>query len=117
MQTTATRPTTSTATSPAKTADASIQLQREILDIVREETGMHEPLAIVLAASIERGLRKRFGGQTMGTRGDIYIPAPDRAERNAAVLADFNGTNHAQVCAKHSISPATFYRIIGQGKA
>jgi len=98
--------------SPAQIEAQSIQLQRELLAIVREETGMVEPIAQAVAVAIERGLRKRFGCKTLGAKGSIYVPAPDKTERNAAILADFDGTNAEAVAKRHGISLSTLYRLI-----
>jgi len=37
-----------------------------------------------------------------------------RAIRRDAILADFNGRNHAEVMAKHKISRATLFRVTGR---
>lgn len=103
-------------TSPAQIEDQAIQLHREVADIVREEIGMHEGFANDLAAAIVRGLRKKYGGQTLGAKGSIYIPAPDKSARNAAVRAEFNGTNADEVCRKHDISRSRLYQLVGQQK-
>lgn len=100
--------------SPAQIEDQAIQLQREVADIVREEIGMHEGFANDIAAAIVRGLRKRYGGRTLGARGSIYIPAPDKSARNAAIRAEFNGTNADDVCRRHDISRSRLYQLVGK---
>ncbi len=93
--------------------DQAIQLQREMVDIVREEIGMNEVFANTVAAAIVRGMRKRYGGRTLGSKGAIYVHALGKSERNAAICAEFNGTNSAEVCKKHGISRARLYQIVG----
>ena len=84
--------------------DAAVQLEHEITAIVREETGLKEPMAEMMAKAIVRGMRERLGGD------DLYIPAPDRSERYAAIRAEFKGTNLADVCKKYGVSARTVYR-------
>lgn len=88
--------------------DAAVQLEHEITIIVREEIGMHEGLAGVIAAAMVRGLRRRLGGQ------DLYIPAPDRSVRDAAIRRDFTGTNVDELMRKHGLSRTRIYEIVGQ---
>jgi Mor family transcriptional regulator len=69
---------------------------------------MPDDIAVQLAAGIARGaaLRGHAGA-------DYYLPfshAMDRAERNARIRAEFNGTNLRAVCRKFAVSKATVYR-------
>lgn len=98
---------------PAQIEDEAIQLHREFVEIVREEIGMNEAFANTMAAALVRGMRKRYGGQRLG-RKDIYVPAPSKAARNAAIRQEFNGTNRDEVCKKHGISRAMLYVIVSK---
>lgn len=91
---------------PAQIADQSIQLHRELTDIVRTEVGMREAFAADMAAAILRGLQNLHGGS------DLYIPAPDKTARNAAIRATFKGTNADAICREHGISRARLYQIV-----
>ena len=93
--------------STAQTEDAAIQLEHDFVEIIRERIGMNETLATIHAQEIVRGLRERHGGQ------ELWIPAPDKSERNAAILRDFNGVNAREVMNRHGISRAHLYRIVG----
>lgn len=88
--------------------DARALLHAELTDIVRVEIGMNEQFASDMAGAILRGLSRLHGG------ADLYIPAEDKAQRNAAVRAAFNGRNHADVMRKFGISQSTLYRILGE---
>lgn len=105
-----TRPST-----PAQIEDQSIQLHREFVAILCTATGMHEQLATPIATAIVNEMRQRWGGARLG-RKDIYIPSPDKSQRNAAIRAEFDGTNAAVVCKKHGIGRSRLYEIAG-GKA
>lgn len=98
-------PTQHSLDTPAKTADQAIQLHRELTDIVRTEVGMREAFAADLAAAILRGLQNMHGGS------DLYIPAPDKSARNAAIRAEFNGTNGDEICKRFCISRTTLYEV------
>ena len=91
----------------AQTEDAAIQLEHDFVEIIRQRIGLNETLATIHAQEIVRGLRERHGGQ------ELWIPAPDKSERNAAILRDFNGINAKDVMQRHGISRAHLYRIVG----
>lgn len=97
----------------AQAEDAALHLEHEMVEIVRAELNMHEREAFEVAKAIVRGLRKRYGGVRVGARGAaIYIPAPSKQERNDAIRREFDGTNLAQVMAKHGIKRSNVYRIL-----
>ncbi len=56
-------------TSPACEESSALFLQREMQDILKTETGLHEEFATPIAVALVRGWRKRAGAQR------IYIPA------------------------------------------
>lgn len=45
---------------------------------------------------------------------DIYLPAPDKTARNATICAEFNGTNHEEVCRRHGIGRSRLYEIVAE---
>lgn len=98
-------PTTDTTRKPLQSTSQDL-LRAELTDVVREQLGIQGPQAIQTAEALLRGLMSRLGGQ------DIYIPAPPRSERHAAILADFRGDNAAEVRAKYGISKSTLYRLL-----
>lgn len=95
-------------TSRAHPEDARAQLHSELTGIVRREIGMNEHFASAHASAILRGLCESLGGR------EVYIPAPNRSERNAAIRCEFNGTNVEEVCLKHGISRARVYQIVNE---
>jgi Mor family transcriptional regulator len=92
----------------SRNEDAAVELQFEITQIVQEEIGYNEMFANMIAEALTRGLRRRLGGQ------EVYIPAPDKAARNAAIKREFNGRNLAEMCRKYDLSPSGVYKIVGQ---
>jgi Mor family transcriptional regulator len=96
---------------PGQSEDAAVQLENDFTDIVRSEIGMHEGMATVFAQALVRGLRRVLGGS------DLYIPAPDRSERDAAIRRDFTGTNCDELMRKHGLSRTRIYEIAGQRPA
>lgn len=95
-------------TDTARDEDAAVALLYEMTAIVREEIGMNELFAAQIAEAITRGLRKKLGG------AEIYIPAPDRRARDAAIRCEFNGTNRDEICRKYHISKSRLYQIVGR---
>lgn len=91
----------------AQADDAAVQLEHDFVRIVREEIGMHEAMASLVAQALVRGLRRTLGGQ------ELYIPAPDKAARNDAIRREFDGTNMREVMSRHGISRTQVYAICG----
>lgn len=48
--------------------------------------------------------------------GPVYIPQPDKQQRNERTRRMFNDVNHDIVCEEFRISKATLYRVVGQYK-
>lgn len=94
----------------AQAEDAAVQLERDFLAIVREDIGMKEGLAGAFARALVDGLRSRMGGQ------DLYIPSPDRSERDAGIRREFDGTREslARIQKRTGLSRARIYDIVGQ---
>lgn len=87
--------------------DAAVNFRNDLVRVIRESLGLPEKVAVPMADELAKGLHKRLGG--------LYIPAREiRETRDAAVLRDFTGRNHAEVIREHNLSRRTFYRIIGR---
>lgn len=66
-----------------------------------------------LARVIAEDVRYQFGGCL------LYIPkgdAFDRARRNKAIAAEFDGSNHAALARRYGLSVGTIYEIIASEK-
>lgn len=100
--------TTAATMTAVQAEDAAVQLEHEFIAIVRDEIGMHEAMATLIAQAIVRGLRQRQGGREM------WIPAPDKSARNAAIRRDFNGANLHQLMVQHGLSRSRIYEIVGE---
>lgn len=72
---------------------------------VLHDQGIPEPAAVPLAARIVEAIQHRTGGC------GVYLPRPKRYDP-AAVVRDFTGDNHAEVCRRHGIHRATLYRVL-----
>lgn len=97
----------------AQAEDAAVQLERDFLAIVREDIGMNERLAGLVARMLVDGLRSRMGGQ------ELYIPAPDRSERDESIRREFNGTREslAAIMRRTGLSRASVYAIVNRRAA
>ncbi len=80
-------------------------LRTQIVRLVRTSTGIHEQEALSIASKIINVMREKFAGDR------IYVAGRD-PKRNQAILAEFNGRNGDEVCAKYSIHRATLYRLL-----
>ncbi len=99
---------TNQTSSPAREESSAIFLQKEMQDILKVETGLHDEFAAMIATALVRGWRKRAGGQR------IYMPVPtDFESRNDAIRRDFHGSNPEEVCRKYGIKRSRLYQIIG----
>ncbi|MDM0011978.1 hypothetical protein QTH87_05935 [Variovorax sp. J22P168] len=103
------------ASTTAKPDDGALQLEHDLVEILREERGLADPAAFELAADLVRGIRKRWGGMRLGTRG-LYIPAPSKTERNEAIRRAYDGTNGPRVMREHGISRSSLFRIVNDGR-
>ncbi|WP_426307806.1 Mor transcription activator family protein [Acidovorax facilis] len=97
----------------AQAEDAAVQLERDFLTIVREDIGMNEGFAGLFARALVDGLRRRLGGQ------ELYIPAPDRSERDAGIRREFDGTpdSLARIQKRTGLSRTRIYEICARGQA
>lgn len=84
--------------------DPASWLRRELFDIARKEVGLPDALADRLADSLLLGMRRQMGGR------EVYIPAPDKQQRDQAIKAEFNGRNLRDVMDKFGVSRVTVYR-------
>jgi Mor family transcriptional regulator len=92
-----------------QTTDQIVALRNSITRIVRNATGMHEVLAVPIATAICSELQRSFGGE------EVYIPAPERNNRNQMVKDDWQlGASIDTICTRYGISRTTFYRLIGE---
>lgn len=96
-----------TVTEPTVVEEGAASLLAEIASILREETGLRDPLATMVAEAVLRGLRKRRGGT------EVYVPQTvRRTEIAQAVRQMFDGRNRDEVCRRFGISTSTLYRIV-----
>jgi len=92
---------------PAAEESSALFLQREMQEILKTETGLHDEFAAMIAVALVRGWRKRAGCQR------IYIPAEPRhaEDRDTQIRREFNGTNKAEVQKKYNIKKSRLYEI------
>jgi Mor family transcriptional regulator len=98
-------------TATAKEQEAAMLLQGELAEGLRSEIGLRPEFANDWAARLTRFLRTRLGAQ------ELYIPAPDRSERDAAIYRDFDGTNAAAIMRQHRVSRTRLYEIFAEQRA
>lgn len=91
--------------SPAQEADAALVLESIMAECLQLSLGLPEPVCQELTSKMVKVLRVRCGG------GDLYIPAADKAERNAAIVAQLRAGNVAQVAAEYGLDTSQVYRI------
>jgi Mor family transcriptional regulator len=84
---------------------STIELLFEVTCIVREEIGYNDQFADQIAAAITRGLSRRLGAK------HIYIPAPDKRDRDEQIRKEFNGRNHDEIMSKYGIGRTRIYQI------
>ena len=70
--------------------------------------GMADGEAAWVAREVETRVRERYGGRR------VYIAAPTREERNAAIRKEYNGRNRDEICRRWGISRTTLYRLLGE---
>lgn len=103
--------TTQERTATAHDEDNALLLQGEISDALRTQIGLRDEFATDWAVRIVGYLRQRLGAQ------QLYIPAPSRAERDAAIYREYNGKNAAEVCERYGVSRSRMHEICAQQRA
>jgi Mor family transcriptional regulator len=93
----------------ANAPEAREQLLARMVEVIREETGLHERFARPMA----EGILRRLGDEFRGER--VYL-GEDRETVYQQAIAEFNGRNRDAVCAKYGMSRATFYRVLNRGR-
>lgn len=88
-----------------KIADDIIKTMIEIIQNIHGDLTFTD----AVAEQIEQQLRSQYGGQA------VYIQKREGDARRASILREFNGCNREEVCARHEISKAQFYRMIKGG--
>lgn len=84
-------------------------LRTRVVRVIREHTGLHERFALPIAAEII----ETFWREVEGER--VYVPTRD-PELPRKVVAEFNGRNRDELCAKHGISRSTFYVYLARSR-
>lgn len=84
------------------------RLTQEMAGWLCDRFGFKEPFASFIASGLVEEQRRRAGD------GWLWQVEVSKPERNAAIRAQFNGTNLKEVCRKHQVSPATVYRVCRQ---
>jgi Mor family transcriptional regulator len=86
--------------------DYGIELLYELTEAIQEGLGYEERVAAELAQPITEALRRRNPAER------LYIPAPDKRERDEAVRREFNGRNGPDIRRKYGISKTRLYEIV-----
>lgn len=94
------------ATVATQSADAAIQLERDIIEVLRRELARNEQMLGLMARSIVHGMRESLGGQ------ELRIPSPDKAARNAEIRAKYTGANVRKLAREYGLAVRTIYRIV-----
>jgi len=86
--------------------DTAASLRRRLVGAISRRLGLNERIAMPIAEEVVEAMREISPGR------ELYIPAADKAERNAAIRREFNGRNLKEVCRKYDISKPSLYRIV-----
>ena len=94
------------ATLATQSADAAIQLERDIIEVLRRELARNEQMLGLMARSIVHGMRESLGGQ------ELRIPSPDKAARNAEIRAKYTGANVRALAKEYGLTERMIYYIV-----
>ena len=91
------------------------ELLADLADCIQQRLCLTLPAdqAETLSMGITEDIRARFAGCL------VYIPidaAGNRARRNKAIVAEFDGRNHATLARRYRIGVGTVYDIIAKAK-
>ena len=88
-------------------SDHLSSLRTLIVRTIREQTGLHERLAVPLAEEILRGIQAQHGG------GVLTIPARSKADRYQAIRdAHAIGVPVSDLCVTDAVDRSTVYRAL-----
>lgn len=90
-------------------------LQAVITEAIRAQSKTSEIEALPLADAVIGAIRRDLGGARLYISGRLSLL--ERAARDKAVRAEYDGRNGADVCKRHAISKAQLHRIIGRQPA
>ena len=82
------------------------EVLRDIADCIAETLPDGDPET---ALNIAKAIQRRFGG------GLVYIPlgkAYLRERRDAGILKDFDGRNHAELARRYGVTVSTVYEVL-----
>lgn len=91
--------------SAVREADAVMELEAIICESLQISVGLPTTAANDLAMKMVRVIRLRHGGS------GVYIPATNKAERDAAIRAELRPGNAAEVATRHGLSIRAVYKI------
>lgn len=74
---------------------------------ISDTYGLTEAQATEMADTLTRYIQDRFGGER------IYVHAKECQDIKRRILAEFNGRNRDELCAKYGITRRWFYRLAG----
>ena len=94
------------ATLATQSADAAIQLERDIIEVLRRELARNEQMLGLMARSIVHGMRESLGGQ------ELRIPSPDKTARNAEIRAKYTGANVRALAKEYGLTERMIYYIV-----
>lgn len=87
--------------------DAGVQLLLLLTAALQEAYSLDETAATALGEPLAAAIRRRHACE------ELYIPAPDKRERNEAIRREFNGRNRLEIMRKYNISRSQLYAIVG----
>lgn len=86
--------------------DSAVELHRILTACLTRRYGLVELAASALADEIVLEIRREVGG------GEIYVPCPDRRERNREIVREYNGTNIPELAKRYGLSERHVARIV-----
>lgn len=89
-----------------QSADAAVQLERKMADVLRRAFAQNEQLLGLLSRVVVEGMRATLGGQ------ELRIPSPDKTARNAEIRAKYTGANVRKLAREYDLSVSSVYKIV-----
>ena len=85
------------------------RLRETLTKVFRGALGLPLRVTEPMVDEVLKELRREHGG-------DMFYVSLDGKPDKAAILTDFDGSNHGWVCRKHGISQRTLYRVLNDRK-
>jgi len=87
---------------------SAVELHRILMACLTRKYELADMAASAMADDLALEIRREVGG------AEIYIPCPNREQRNREIVREYNGRNVAELAKKHGLSERHIHRVVAK---